>query len=81
VEETYKDFFADPAAANKKLKLFYIAVGKTDSLFAPAQSFSEALSKHEIKHTFAPSEEGHVWRNWRDYLYAFAPQLFTNGAK
>ena len=77
VEESYKDFFADPAAANKKLKVFYIAVGKADSLFAPAQSFDEALSKHEIKHTFAPSEEGHVWRNWRDYLDVFVPQLFT----
>jgi enterochelin esterase family protein len=77
VEETYKDFLSDPAAANKKLKLFYIAVGKTDSLFAPNQSFSEALSKHEIKHAFVPSEEGHVWRNWRDYLAAFVPQLFT----
>jgi enterochelin esterase-like enzyme len=76
VEESYKDFLADPAAANKKLKVFYIAVGKADSLFAPAQSFDAALTKHEIKHAFAPSEEGHVWRNWRDYLDAFAPQLF-----
>jgi enterochelin esterase-like enzyme len=77
VEESYKDFFSDPTAANKKLKLFYIAVGKTDGLYAPAQAFDEALSKHEIKHSFVPSEEGHVWRNWRDYLAAFAPQLFT----
>lgn len=77
VEETYKDFFADPAVANKKLKVFYIAVGKTDGLFAPAQSFDEALNKHEIRHTFAPSEEGHVWRNWRNYLADFTPLLFT----
>ncbi len=27
-EDAYKDFFADPAAANKKLKLFYIACGR-----------------------------------------------------
>ncbi len=77
VEESYKGFFDDPAAANKKLKVFYIAVGKADSLFAPAQSFDEALTRRQIKHTFAPSEEGHVWRNWRDYLAEFAPQLFT----
>ncbi len=77
VEETYKDFLSDPTA-NKKLKLSYIAVGKTDGLFAPNQAFSEALNKHEIKHAFVPSEEGHVWRNWRDYLAAFAPQLFTS---
>jgi enterochelin esterase family protein len=77
VEDSYKDFLADPAAANNKLKLFYIAVGKADSLFAPAQSFDEALNKHQIKHTFVPSEEGHVWRNWRNYLADFAPQLFN----
>ena len=75
-EEAYKDFFADPAAANKKLKLFYIACGKADSLFASAQTMHEALDKAKIKHTFAPSDEGHVWRNWRAYLSDMAPQLF-----
>jgi len=75
-EETYKDFLADPAAANKKLKVFYIACGKADALFAGSQALSEALDKRQIKHQFAPSEEGHVWRNWRNYLTAFAPELF-----
>jgi enterochelin esterase family protein len=75
-EETYKDFLADPAVANKKLKLFYIACGKTDSLYAPAQAFDEVLNKHQIKHTFVASEEGHVWRNWRNYLAEFSSQLF-----
>ncbi len=75
-EEAFKDFFADPAAANKKLKVFFIACGKTDGLFPPSQALSDALEKHQIKHQFAPSEEGHVWRNWRDYLTEFAPELF-----
>lgn len=75
-EEAFRDFFADPAAANKKLKVFFIACGKTDSLFPPSQALSDALEKHQIKHQFAPSEEGHVWRNWRAYLTEFAPQLF-----
>jgi enterochelin esterase family protein len=75
-EEAFKDFFADPSAANRKLKLFYIACGKADGLFPGSQALSDALEKHQIKHQFAPSEEGHVWRNWRDYLASFAPQLF-----
>ncbi len=75
-EEAFKDFFADPKTDNKKLKVFYIACGKTDTLFAPSQALSDALTKHEIKHEFAPSEEGHVWRNWRNYLTDFAPKLF-----
>lgn len=75
-ETQYKSLFADPAATNKKLKLFYIACGKTDGLFAGSQALHDALAKHDIKHTFVPSEEGHVWRNWRNYLADFVPQLF-----
>jgi enterochelin esterase family protein len=76
VEEQYKDVLTDSAGTNKKLKVFYIACGKADSLFEPAQAFDATLTKHEIHHTFAPSEEGHVWRNWRTYLADFTPQLF-----
>lgn len=76
VEEQYKAVLNDASGTNKKLKVFYIACGKADSLFAPAQSFDETLNKYQIHHTFAPSEEGHVWRNWRNYLADFAPQLF-----
>ena len=75
-EEAFKNFFANPAAANQKLKLFYIACGKADRLFAGSQALDEALQKRQIKHRFAPSEEGHVWRNWINYLADFAPQLF-----
>jgi enterochelin esterase family protein len=75
-EEQYKDLFADPAATNKKVKLFYIACGKADRLFAGAQTLHDAFTKHEIKHVFVASEEGHVWRNWRDYLADMATQLF-----
>lgn len=76
VEEQYKDVLNDAEGTNKKLKVFYIACGKADSLFAPAQSFDEILTKHDIRHSFVPSEEGHVWRNWRNYLADFAPLLF-----
>jgi enterochelin esterase family protein len=75
-EETYKDFLADPAAANKRLKVFFIACGRADALFVGSQALSDALDKRQIKHQFAPSEEGHVWRNWRNYLAEFTPQLF-----
>jgi enterochelin esterase family protein len=75
-QEPFKTFLADPATANKKMKVFYIACGKTDSLFVGSQALSDALKKKEIKHTFAPSEEGHVWRNWRNYLTDFTPLLF-----
>jgi enterochelin esterase family protein len=76
LEDQYKDFFADAAATNQRLKVFYIGCGKTDSLFPSSQNLADTLQKHGIKHTFTASEEGHLWRNWRDYLTEFTPQLF-----
>jgi beta-lactamase class A/enterochelin esterase-like enzyme len=76
LEEQFKDLIADPTATNKKLKVLYIACGKTDSLFPASQQFHEMLDNHQVRNTFAPSEEGHVWRNWRNYLADLAPQLF-----
>jgi enterochelin esterase-like enzyme len=75
-EEVYKDSLSDAAGTNKKLKLFYIACGKDDSLFPGAQKLNDVLEQHGIHHTFAPSEGAHVWRNWRNYLADFTPQLF-----
>jgi beta-lactamase class A/enterochelin esterase-like enzyme len=76
LEEQFKDLLTDPAATNKKLKVLYIACGKTDSLFPASQQFHEILDKHQVRNQFVASEEGHVWRNWRDYLAEFTPQLF-----
>jgi len=76
VEEQYRDFLADPAAANKKIKVFYIACGKADNLFEASSKFSAMLDQHQIRHVFVPSEEGHVWRNWRAYLADFATKIF-----
>jgi beta-lactamase class A/enterochelin esterase-like enzyme len=75
-EEQFKDLLADPAATNKRMKVLYIACGKTDSLFAGAQTLHEVLDKHGVKNKFVASEEGHVWRNWRDYLADLTPMLF-----
>jgi enterochelin esterase family protein len=75
-EEQYKDLLADAAVTNKKMKVLYVACGKTDSLFAGAEAFHTVLEKHGVKHKFVASEEGHVWRNWRDYLADLTPMLF-----
>jgi enterochelin esterase-like enzyme len=75
-EETFKTVFADPAAANKKLKLFRMYIGKEDMLYQSNVTFDALLTKHQIKHSFIQTEEWHVWRNWRDYLADFVPQIF-----
>ena len=75
-EDLFKATFADAAASNKKLKLFHIYIGKDDTLFQSNVAFDALLTKHQIKHSFFPTEEWHVWRNWRDYLADFAPRIF-----
>jgi enterochelin esterase family protein len=75
-EKDHAPAFADVAATNKKLKVFYIYCGDADTLFASNRSFHELLDQKKIRHTFVETKEGHVWRNWRDYLADFAPRLF-----
>jgi enterochelin esterase-like enzyme len=75
-EQVFRDALADSAGTNQKLKLFYIYIGKLDTLFASNQTLNQILDQHQIKHTFVETEEWHVWRNWRDYLADFAPRLF-----
>jgi enterochelin esterase-like enzyme len=67
---------ADVAAANRKLKVFYIYCGREDTLFASNQSFHALLEEKKLNHTFVETGGAHVWRNWRDYLADFAPRLF-----
>jgi enterochelin esterase family protein len=61
---------------NAKLKVFWFACGKQDSLFERSQKFSDLLDARQIKHTFRPSEGAHVYKVWRLYLSEFAPLLF-----
>lgn len=76
MDQDFKEAFGDPVATNKKLKLFYIYCGKTDTLFDSIQSFHQVLDQKQIRHQFIQTEEWHVWRNWRDYLADFTPRLF-----
>ncbi|MEO8308042.1 MAG: alpha/beta hydrolase-fold protein [Pseudomonadota bacterium] len=67
---------ANPAAANKQIKLLWIACGVSDTAMAGARTTHEALQKAGIKHTFVESEGAHHWRVWRGYLRDVAPLLF-----
>jgi enterochelin esterase family protein len=75
-ESRFREAFADAAATNGKLKLFWIACGKADTGFGGAQQLDAMLTRHGINHVFVPSEGAHVWRNWRNYLNQMTPLLF-----
>ena len=67
---------ANPNAANKHLKLLWIACGIEDTAMAGARSTHEALQKAGIQHVFLETEGAHHWRVWRRYLRDVAPLLF-----
>lgn len=63
-------------SAKTGLKLFWIAIGKTDFLWERNESLLALLTKKKVKHTFRLSEGGHTWKNWRHYLHEFAQLIF-----
>lgn len=70
------DFFKDPAAANKNLKLFWMGVGKEDSLNPVIKDYMKVLDEKKIKYEFMESEGGHTWMNCKLYLSTIAQKLF-----
>jgi enterochelin esterase-like enzyme len=76
VAKAYAPVFSDPAGANKKLKVSSLYIGDADFLLDANKKFHAELDAKGIQHNFTVSADGHVWRNWRDYLADFAPKLF-----
>ena len=65
------------AAANAKLRLLWIAVGKDDFLRKRNEEFVAALKEKGVRHEWQLTEGGHAWPVWRGYLAEFAPLIFT----
>lgn len=57
-------------------KLYWIGMGKTDFLYQSGVEYRAKLDKMGMPYKYVESEGGHIWRNWRDYLIVFVPQLF-----
>lgn len=70
--EVFDKYFADAAsnavATNKKLKLLWLGVGRTDFLYPQAVEFDDYLKGKGIAHRSLITEGGHTWMNARHYL-------------
>ena len=64
------------ASMKKGLKLFWFSTGKDDFLLDNTVATVDLFKKHGFTPVYKESAGGHTWLNWRDYLNAFAPQLF-----
>ncbi len=66
----------DGPAGKRSLRLLWFGTGKDDFLIETTRGTVALFRKHGFNPVFIESEGGHTWLNWRDYLSAFAPQLF-----
>ncbi len=67
---------SDPAAFNRRIKLFYLSSGDTDPRVVPTQEVVEMFQSKGVKVVATRQAGGHVWVVWRHALYDFAPRLF-----
>jgi enterochelin esterase family protein len=68
----------DNATAKRGLRLLWFATGKDDFLLETTKNSVALMKKHGFSPVFVESAGAHMWLNWRDYLSAFAPQLFRS---
>ena len=77
LDEPYGRVLKNPGTFNKQFKLFWIGLGKDDTLTGPGdRAFVAALGKYGVKHTFVEMEGRHEWTVWRQHLRDIAPMLF-----
>lgn len=75
-EQTVAGALKDTKAANKKLKLLWIACGKDDFLLKRNEEFIALLKNKKLAHEWRLTEGNHSWPIWRGYLAEFVPRLF-----
>ena len=76
IDKISPGFYKDPAAINKKLKLFYMSVGTEDPRLPFQKKALEDFQSHKIDVTFATFPGAHEWKVWRHSLADLAPKLF-----
>jgi enterochelin esterase family protein len=74
----YNGVFADSAAFNRKVHLFWIGAGTVETaMHDGAKTMHEALDKAGVKNIFYESQgTAHEFQTWRRDLADFAPRLF-----
>ncbi|WCJ60371.1 alpha/beta hydrolase-fold protein [Fontisphaera persica] len=74
--EAIKSALEKPEVTNRRLKLLWIACGRSDFLIKLNQDFVSMLESQGIRHDWVLTEGGHTWPVWRTYLAELAPRLF-----
>ena len=74
----YNGAYADAAALNGKLKVFFISIGTTENVEG-ARRYKAALDSLGVHNVYYESPgTAHEWLTWRRSLYQFAPLIFRD---
>ena len=78
VATMYPRIAEKPDILNKQFKLFWVGVGKDDTLTGPGdKAFARSADSDRRQARRSCSREGrHEWTVWRHYLNDLAPKLF-----
>jgi len=63
-----------------KPALYWLGIGREDFLYEANVEFRRQLDAAGMNYIYHESEDGHVWKNWRDYLPVFL-QLINDTLK
>lgn len=64
--------------ASPRPKLLWIACGREDRLIEQNSKLVGQLKERQIEHVWQPTDGGHTWPVWREYLVELAPKLFRD---
>lgn len=76
IEKIAPDFFTNPAATNKKIRLLFLSVGTEDPRLPSLNDLQGQLKSHNIHFVFKTYPGEHEWKVWRHSLADMAPMLF-----
>lgn len=69
--------FSNPSETNRRLKLFWIGIGREDGLYPVVSEYLKVLDEKGIKHDTFIADGGHTWMNCKLYLTTIAQKLFN----
>jgi enterochelin esterase-like enzyme len=76
MESNFKHIGGDPENTNKRLKLFWVSVGREDFLYKQTTEFMDYLKSKNVNYKSLVSPGGHTWMNVKSYVAETAPLLF-----
>ena len=80
-EENFKKVLTDPKTNEELLRVpLYMAAGETDIALRNGQATMSIFNKYGVRNFWVLSSGGHVWENYRRYLYQTAQIMFPDGA-